>query len=294
MAKKKLDKNTVEKITGFQKNEITEYNIYQKLSEVVKDNKNSKILKDISKDEHKHYKVWKKYTGKEVEPNKFKILWYCFLARIFGFTFSVQLMEKGEESAQEAYAKMSEKIPEAEKVVKDEDKHEKKLLKMLDEEKLKYAGSIVLGLNDALVELTGALAGLTLALRNTEIIALVGLITGIAASLSMGASEYLSTKTEEHEVKHPVKASGYTFIAYLVTVFILVTPYFIFSNLFTALGVMLVNAVIVILAFTFYISVAKDLSFKNRFLEMVAISLGVAGISFIIGYGIRFFLGIEV
>ena len=42
--------------------------------------------------------------------------------------------------------------------------NESALLQLLDEEKLRYTGSIVLGLNDVLVELTGALAGLTLAL----------------------------------------------------------------------------------------------------------------------------------
>jgi VIT1/CCC1 family predicted Fe2+/Mn2+ transporter len=47
------------------------------------------------------------------------------------------------------------------------------------------------------VELTGALSGLTLAFRNTRLIAMAGLITGIAASLSMAGSEYLATKSEE-------------------------------------------------------------------------------------------------
>ena len=44
---------------------------------------------------------------------------------------------------------------------------------------------MVLGMNDAMVEMTGTLAGLTLAMQNTRLIALSGLITGIAATLSM-------------------------------------------------------------------------------------------------------------
>ena len=67
---------------------------------------------------------------------------------------------------------------------------------MIREKQLDYVGSIVLGLNDALVELTGALAGLTLALQNTRLIAIAGLITAIAASFSMAASEYLSNKSD--------------------------------------------------------------------------------------------------
>jgi VIT1/CCC1 family predicted Fe2+/Mn2+ transporter len=84
-----------------------------------------------------------------------------------------------------------------------------KLISLIDEERLKYVSSMVLGLNDALVELTGALTGLTLALQNPRLIAIVGFITGIAASMSMAASEYLSTKQEDTE-KNPLKASVYT------------------------------------------------------------------------------------
>lgn len=111
-------------------------------------------------------------------------------------TFTLKLMEKGEERAQSAYMEIFEELPEVRKIAEEEKHHEYQLLNLITEEHLDYVGSIVLGLNDALVELTGTLAGLTFALQNTRLIALAGLITGIAASFSMGASEYLSTKAE--------------------------------------------------------------------------------------------------
>ncbi|MDD5195888.1 MAG: rubrerythrin family protein, partial [Candidatus Omnitrophica bacterium] len=117
--------------------------------------------------------------------------------------------------------------------------------------------------------------------------------TGIAASLSMAASEFLSTKSEG-EGKSPIKASVYTGIAYVLTVTILILPYLLSDNLLISLSLMLVNAVIVIFAFTFYISVAKGLNFRKRFLEMVSISLGVAVLSFLIGLGVRFLLNVKV
>lgn len=88
---------------------------------------------------------------------------------------------------------------------------------------------MVLGLNDALVELTGVLAGLTLALQNTRLVAMTGFITGIAASLSMSASEYLSAKSEEGP-QDPLKASIYTGSAYVLTVLFLIFPYLLFTN----------------------------------------------------------------
>ena len=164
---------------------------------------------------------------------------------------------------------------------------------MLDEERLQYAGSVVLGLNDALVELTGALAGLTLALQNEKLIALSGLITGIAASMSMAASEYLSTRSENTD-KQPVRAAIYTGIAYIITVALLVMPYLLIQNYILDLVIALTTAVIIIAVFNYYISVAKGESFRERFLEMAGLSLGVAAFSFIIGYLIRNWLGINV
>ena len=276
-----------------QRNEITEHHIYLKLAASVKHAENAKILEKIAIDELSHHGFWKSQTKQTVEPSRYKIWKYSMIAKVFGLTFGIKLMEKGEEQAQINYDQIAQHIPEAKQISEDEDRHEKALIAMIDEERLKYVGSIVLGLNDALTELTGALAGLTLVLQNTRLIAITGLITGIAASFSMAASEYLSTKSE-NSAQSPIKASIYTGIAYVLTVLFLIFPYFIFQNVFFCLGFALVNALIVIFIFTFYISIAKDLPFRKRFLEMAGISMGVAAITFGIGYLIRIFIGIEI
>jgi VIT1/CCC1 family predicted Fe2+/Mn2+ transporter len=288
----KLDSNTRAKLLTAQRNEITEHIIYSKLSKSSKSPHNRKLLEGISQDEFRHYGIWKKYTGQDVKPSALKIWKYVLIARLLGLTFGLKLMEKGEEGAQDNYGTF--KVPEAAKIQKEENQHENKLLDLIDEQKLRYVGSIVLGLNDALVELTGTLAGLTFAFQNSQLISLAGLITGIAASLSMGASEYLSTKSEGGKEKSAGRASLYTTIAYILTVVFLISPFFLFSNYFLALGITVVNAVIVIFIFTFYISVAKDLPFRRRFAEMAGISLGVAGLTFIIGMLVRIFLGINI
>ncbi len=275
-----------------QRNEITEHFIYLKLSQSIT-GPNSEVLKKIADDELRHYDFWKRYTGRDVKASRWKIFKFYWIAKIFGITFSIKLMERGEISAQSVYNEIARDLPEVQSIVDDEDRHEHELIDLINEERLNYVGSVVLGLNDALVELTGALAGLTFALQNTRLIALAGLITGIAASLSMSASEYLSTKAESGE-QDPVKSSVYTGIAYILTVIILIFPYLIFADYLLCLGFTILNALIIIFLFTFYISVARDLSFRKRFTEMASISLGVALISFGIGYLIRIFLGIEV
>jgi VIT1/CCC1 family predicted Fe2+/Mn2+ transporter len=276
-----------------QRAEITEHHIYSRLAQSMKNPHNREILQGISQDELDHYHFWKEYTHEEVEPSRWRIRYYYALSKVLGLTFGIKLMEKGEEKAQDIYEKVSESIPEAKKIQKDEDVHEHELIALLDEEKLKYVGSIVLGLNDALVELLGALAGFTLTLQHTNLIAMVGVITGIAASLSMAASEYLSTKSQGID-QNPLKASVYTGLAYVGTVLLLIFPYMLFSNYYTCLGIALVNAVMVIVVFTFYISVVQDVSFTKRFLEMALISLGIAGITFVIGFFMRMFFNIDL
>ncbi len=205
------------RLLAFQKTELTEYHIYANIARRLKDNANRQVLEKISADELAHAHLWQKYTGQEVKPVRRKIAFFTFISRLLGFTFAIKLMEMGEEKAQGNYAALSGSIPEINRWIDDEEAHEKALIGMLDEERLQYAGSVVLGLNDALVELTGALAGFTLALQNTRLIALTGLITGIAASLSMAASEYLSTRSEETH-KDPARSALYTGIAYVITV----------------------------------------------------------------------------
>ena len=129
---------------------------------------------------------------------------------------------------------------------------------MLDEEMLQYTGSIVLGLNDALVELTGALAGLTLTLQRTKLITVTAFITGIAASMSMAASEYLSTKAESttdsgSSLKNPLKAAIYTGFTYVITILLLILPYLLFNNYFVCLAISFVIAIFIIFSFNYYI-----------------------------------------
>ncbi len=280
-------------LENFQRIEITEYHIYKRLAKSIKDPENRLILEKIAEDELRHAEDWKKYTQREIKPSQWDIFKYTLIGRLFGFTFGIKLMERGEEKAQANYAQLRGKIPEIDNWIREEEIHEQKLLAMLDEERLRYAGSVVLGLNDALVELTGALAGLTLALQNVKLIALSGLITGIAASLSMAASEYLATRSEDTD-KNPVRAAIYTGIAYIITVTLLVLPYLLIQNYIIDLAITLTIAVLIIAVFNYYISVAKDEPFRERFLEMAGLSLGVATFSFIIGYFIRLWLGVEI
>ena len=156
-----------------------------------------------------------------------------------------------------------------------------------------YLGSIVLGLNDALVELTGAIAGMTFAFQNTKIITIAALITGLAAALSMAVSEYLSKKTEK-STHISYKSAIYTGFSYLFTVLLLIFPFILLDNPFIALILTILIAILVIFLFTLYLARLKHCNFKDKFFEMSILSMGVALISFIFGLLIRNFFGVDL
>ena len=264
-----------------QQNELTESCIYEAIAKFAKGDENKATLLRLAKEEKAHYEIWKNYTEIEMKPEKWKVIKFTILARIFGFTFAVKLMEKGEEAAQDEYALLAEEVPESVHIREQEEEHEAALIEILDEDSLKYIGSMVLGLNDALVELAGSIAGFTFALANTKMVALSGLIVGISATFSMASSEFLSAKSEGRS--DALKSCAYTGGAYLVTVALLILPYIIFQNALVALACMLAIIVLIIAAFTYYTSVATDQPFKSRFLEMTVISFGVALLSFVVG-----------
>jgi VIT1/CCC1 family predicted Fe2+/Mn2+ transporter len=285
------DREMRERIKDYQREEITEYHIYKNLASSVRDANNSEILTGMSHEEKSHYDTWRRYSGEDIGPDKPKIWLYSLMGRILGVTFTIKLMESRENNAIASYRKLEPFIPEAESIIRQEKDHEAKIISFIDEKRLQYVGSIVLGLNDALVEFTGSLAGFTFALQDPKIIAMVGFIMGIAASLSMAASEYLSQKTESGG-SNPFTAATYTGLAYIVTVVVLILPFVFLPDPFIALLFTLGGALAIIVLFSFYTSVAKDLPFWKRFSEMAALSMGIAAVSFIIGVIVRTAFGV--
>jgi len=287
-----ISDETLKLLIKDQQDEINAHHLYTRVAKIIKDEKNKVIFERVAKDELSHYHRMKVVTGKEIKPQGLKITFLYWIIRFFGLTFGIKLFEKSESQAIKSYGEIDKSLTFMDQIIEDEKKHEDELIQMIDEEKLNYIGSVVLGLNDALVELTGALAGYTFAFQNTKLIALTGLITGISASLSMAASEYLATRQEGGE--DALKSAVYTGTAYVFTVVFLIMPFLLITNPFVSLLVSLAVAVTIIFLFNYYISVAKDYDFKKRFLEMAGISLGVAGISFLVGIAVKTFFGIEV
>lgn len=166
------------------------------------------------------------------------------------------------------------------------------------EDERDYSSSVVLGISDALIELTGILAGLTFALQDMDLIALSGLVTGVAASFSMGASEFLS-KRAEPDASSPLGAALSTWLAYLSVVLVLVAPYLLINEAqfglephLASLACTLVLGIGVVAMFTRWLSAKQDHPFLPRFAEMLTILAFITLLSYGLGASLGHVLGV--
>lgn len=158
--------------------------------------------------------------------------------------------------------------------------------------KYKSAAAIVLGMHDAIVSLTGLIAGLTFAFADRKIIILSAIIASVAAGLSMGASCYLAEKTNDNP--HAIQAGLTTSVAYMGTCIFLILPFCIHNDTRVALGLSFIVAVAIIFICNLCIRHAHQRSFWRHTIEMLIICLTVSIASFAIGEFAKCYLGISV
>lgn len=285
-----MKEDTIKKILQYQKNEITEHILYAALAGRLS-GKNSEIMKKISSDELKHYNFFKKITGRDIKPDYIKIYFYRFVSRIFGLTFTLKMMSNGEDQAEHNYEEVEDSVPGIKKIISEEVKHEEALISQIEEGIITHMGSMVLAINNSIQEITGIVVGLTFALSNAILVGKTALISGMAATLAMVASEYLSQKSEADDSAEPVRAAAYTGIVYVVVVAAIVSPYFIFADHYAALLAALSSVVIIVTVFTFFMSVVKGLSYRKALLEVTSITAAVVSLSLGLGMVIKLIFG---
>ena len=276
-----------------QQNEINDHALYTALARREKDAENRAVYEKIAGEEHGHYFFWEKITKRELKASPMLIRFYLLLVAVFGSSFALKLVERREKGAETFYRSLFDRYPEARRIYAQEEEHERELINMLRDEKLQYAGAVVLGMNDALVELTGTLSGIALAFDHALAVGITGAIMGIAASLSMAGSSYLEARENPNEAIRAGVYAAYTGIAYILTTLLLVLPFFLL-DIRSALAAMFAGAFVSIVLYNFYVAVAKDDSFVRRTSQMLVITFGVAIISFAIGYVVHRYFGIDM
>ena len=161
---------------------------------------------------------------------------------------------------------------------------------MVRKDKFNSAGAIVLGMHDALVSLTGLIAGLAVAMADRYVIILTAVIASVTASLSMGASNYLAVRTDGG--RRAFISALYTGVAYMATCAVLIVPFFVFENRAVEMVLMFAIAVAEIFGFNYYLGRVNHRPYMRKFLEMLGGCAGVSVIAFLIGLGANKYLGV--
>ncbi|MFQ9179214.1 MAG: hypothetical protein ACLR3C_04325 [Eggerthella lenta] len=190
-----LSPEALAQVRIFQQNEVTESEVYRRIAAGTKDESNRAALLRIADEEAKHAAIWQRYTGEAMKPGAAGAA-ILLIARVFGFTFAVKLMERGEE-------KLRSRTRAGERSARGAGHPRRRGIARAGAAGDAGRGApVVRGQHGAGHERRhggddryagGSDAGYA---EHARLIALSGLITGIAATLSMASSEYLSSKSE--------------------------------------------------------------------------------------------------
>jgi VIT1/CCC1 family predicted Fe2+/Mn2+ transporter len=268
--------------------EWSDFTLYDRLAKTVgADSPFAGVLKTLSTTEHGHYEFWKKYVPDE-QPKlaKLKLYWILFLRRFFGLTFATRYLDRHEAKVVVEYRGLAELIPESDRaafdaMVADEKEHEKAFALKVESSAVRYISFVVLGLADALVEISGIHAGWLGLFDKTEIAGLAGVIAGGAASLAMASAAFAQAK---QGFQGSARLSAvYTGVSYFVTAVILATPYFLTTNMLLALFSSLSLAVVLLAISTWYSIVIQQKFFLRDFVEILAILFATTIVVFALG-----------
>jgi VIT1/CCC1 family predicted Fe2+/Mn2+ transporter len=271
------------------RDEYIDHRVYSYLAKIEKNEERKKILENFGKMEHEHYIFWKSLMKKEMKDSSLdniRIKLFILFKYIFGLIFTIKLMERNEKRVIEEYKKLLNKFEgetkqKLELIIKDEIEHENFWMNQMKDETTRYLGFIILGLADAIIEITGVHAGFLGVTASTIIAGIAGLVVGISASLAMASAAYLQAKQDEGS--NPRISAIYTGVFYILAAVALATPYFMTHDMLVAFLSSLVIAVMLIGFFNFYSSVIFERKFAKEFLTSTIIILVTASISFIVG-----------
>jgi VIT1/CCC1 family predicted Fe2+/Mn2+ transporter len=272
----------------YAREELFNVHFYTWLSQEIKVPALREILRNFAAEERRHYDFWREYLGKETGYSVIRLWWYKILVWLLGPTFVIKLLERGEHKTIAEYRSLAEKLPLSQReallsLIEDEEKHEEAFMAAIGEAepRVRYVGFIVLGLSDAIIEVTGVHAGFLGVSHRPLVAGIAGLIVGFAASISMASAAYLQAK-QNHAVS-ALRSALYTGVSYLLAVVALALPYFFTQRMAWAFWLSVAVAVLLILAFVYYSCVLFERNFRTEAIESIAVLGGTTILSY--GFG---------
>ncbi|MCE4625453.1 MAG: VIT1/CCC1 family protein [Desulfurococcales archaeon] len=269
--------------------EYTDYMIYNYLASHEKNEKLKKVLEELAKEEYEHYIFWSSLLGRkcDVSISKAKLRLIRAIRAVFGLTFTLKFLERHESEVIAEYREYLKYLEDGdarrrlEKIIEEEEKHENELIAGIEETIVRYLSFIVLGLADAIVEITGVHAGFLGVTSKTLMAGIAGLVVGLSAAISMASAAYLQAKSDP--TREPLTSALMTGAGYLAAVALLAAPYFLIQSMLAAFTVSVLGGIALIGLFTYYSAIVFDRPFTREFIESTTLMLGTALASYIFG-----------
>ncbi len=318
------------RIQQYYAKELMDYIIYSRISEKIKDKKRKMRILKLAEMEKKHAEFWKKVAERRKirvkdKTSKLKI-WFFMILSSISLTWTAKILELLENKAIKDYYSIyenkeldKEELDSLKKIIEDELFHE---IEMIDIEKkesnfIDHIRDVFLGMNDGLVEILSALAGLVSLYPNDPLlIGITGTIVGLSGTLSMAIGTYISVKNQkdvkekgnfeyhvakqlnirtnlkyEEITENPLKAGYLTGIFYIIGTALVVYPFFLGIAPKIAILISALTAVITWIIAGFIIAISSGISIKGKILEMLLTGLGAAVVTYSFGYIINYLTG---
>lgn len=284
--KSELSAVTIEQIRRAQVNEVTEYHIYKHLSRVVESPKNKAVLNKIADEELEHYRYWMQFND-EVEPKWWKVKLFILIARMFGLVFGVKLMEKAEAKAQKKYSELVGVLPGVSKIIEQETIHEKKLIDLLSDWRLKAFGTWLIATNLVLFVSVGVLSGMVVFGVNQKHAGIQLFFTAVLVSLADFFNTYLM-KTPDKLRREPFEKGMVRFFSGSIIGSFVALPFMVSANPFIAVFFAVLVLILMAVMLNFYYAIISDhpvlLKIGRILLSYLIIAGCVIGASFLIKY----------
>jgi VIT1/CCC1 family predicted Fe2+/Mn2+ transporter len=281
-----------ERFKRYALDELLDHELYARLAARERNERNRKLLEELARDELRHHLFWSKLAGpvRLGLGDRLRLRLLLSLSRLAGKTFTIKLLERGEAATVGEYRRAAAELggelaAELAKVIEEEELHESELAGSLDELVVRQLGSIALGVSDAIIELTGVLAGFAGYTGSPLQVAAAGLIVGVSAALSMAAAAYSQAKHERG--KNPRTTATFTGLFYMLTVLALVAPLLLGVPASIGVALSLACALAILAAFSFYSAVIMERPFLREYLENAAVIMAVSLVGYAFGQVVK-------
>jgi VIT1/CCC1 family predicted Fe2+/Mn2+ transporter len=266
-----------------------------------------RLMLQLADEEWKHAKEWFDVLGRKRDIYKDRgetraMRSILALRRIIGLELAIKFMEHSEKLLEQRLAPYAS--PAVRKVLGSEGNENRYKTMILEYSNvLGNIRDVVFGMNDGLVEILAATAGIGAAIQQPLLVLTAGLIVAISGTLSMGGGAYLATeygsavekkKKADYIGGSPKTSAFYVAVSYIIGALFPLAPFVAGMSGYTAIAASVILTAIVLVFSSTIISIVSDTSATERAAKTLAITLGIAAITIIIGFYARHYLHLSI